>query len=505
MNTICQLVSKGTFRVITLLLVAFHSQLLPSAGAQQYGWQPLSTGIDGGYPFVMTPYSENGQNYLVVGGIFDGAGGVEAASLARWDGATWSAMGTGFKRISGDWEAEGYIHALAVYDDGNGPALYAGGWFDLADGRYIRSIAKWDGTTWRRLGRGITNINFPNSRDITVTDLAVFDDGNGPALYVSGVFRTVDGNIQNLAKWNGSEWSAVGLQNFPAASILTSLNYEGTPALFTGRIDAYPWIRTGPVSKWDGNEWSSLSPMMNYTPPFWSANVLASYPSSESAEIFAGASTFSSLQPSTISKWTGTEWNTWYLNAPSASYPLAFANMYMQPDDTEYLIAAGHFNSINDLSVQSIAKWNGNSWLALTDASNALTSWGYLTTITSLAVFNDGNGPALYAGGYFLCANGQRIDRIAKLTELNRPYCIGDIADAFGLTKIEGGGPDGSVDFGDFVALLGLIGPCPSGKPGCLGDIADGFGLASNTCFEQDGMVDFGDFVALLGLIGPCP
>lgn len=39
--------------------------------------------------------------------------------------------------------------------------------------------------------------------------------------------------------------------------------------------------------------------------------------------------------------------------------------------------------------------------------------------------------------------------------------CLGDIADDFGFTVDEGGGPDGVVDFGDFVALLGLIGPCP--------------------------------------------
>ena len=36
--------------------------------------------------------------------------------------------------------------------------------------------------------------------------------------------------------------------------------------------------------------------------------------------------------------------------------------------------------------------------------------------------------------------------------------CIGDIADDFGTLLLEG---DGQVSFGDFLALLGLIGPCP--------------------------------------------
>ena len=73
--------------------------------------------------------------------------------------------------------------------------------------------------------------------------------------------------------------------------------------------------------------------------------------------------------------------------------------------------------------------------------------------------------------------------------------CTGDIADDFGTL-----GADGQVSFGDFLALLGIVGPCPGGTPGCIGDIADDFG---SPC--RDGQVSFGDFLALLGLVGPCP
>jgi len=57
--------------------------------------------------------------------------------------------------------------------------------------------------------------------------------------------------------------------------------------------------------------------------------------------------------------------------------------------------------------------------------------------------------------------------------------CPGDIADDFGTI-----GADGMVSFGDFLALLGLVGPCPGGIPGCDGDIADDFGTIGS-----DGMV----------------
>ncbi len=73
--------------------------------------------------------------------------------------------------------------------------------------------------------------------------------------------------------------------------------------------------------------------------------------------------------------------------------------------------------------------------------------------------------------------------------------CTGDIADDFGTP-----GADGMISFGDFLALLGLVGDCPGMVPGCTGDIADDFGTTG-----ADGMVSFGDFLALLGLVGPCP
>ncbi len=83
------------------------------------------------------------------------------------------------------------------------------------------------------------------------------------------------------------------------------------------------------------------------------------------------------------------------------------------------------------------------------------------------------------------------------VVDLSAPEaCAGDIADDFGTL-----GADGMISFGDFLALLGLIGPCPGGTPGCTGDIADDFGTLNG----GDGMVSFGDFLALLGLIGPCP
>lgn len=49
----------------------------------------------------------------------------------------------------------GDVHALAVFDDGSGPAVYAGGYFPTAGATIANSISKWDGSQWSALSREI--------------------------------------------------------------------------------------------------------------------------------------------------------------------------------------------------------------------------------------------------------------------------------------------------------------------------------------------------------------
>jgi hypothetical protein len=86
-----------------------------------------------------------------------------------------------------------YVAALTVYDDGGGPALYAGGDFFSAGGAGVYYIAKWTGSRWSALGSGM---------DDTVWALTVYDDGGGPALYAGGDFTTAGGTVSAyIAKW----------------------------------------------------------------------------------------------------------------------------------------------------------------------------------------------------------------------------------------------------------------------------------------------------------------
>src|SRR5689334_18035381 len=64
------------------------------------------------------------------------------------------------------------VRTLAVFDDGTGPALYAGGSFKTMGGIVVNNIARWDGGHWSALGAGLDGAFGPQ-----VNDLAVYDDG----------------------------------------------------------------------------------------------------------------------------------------------------------------------------------------------------------------------------------------------------------------------------------------------------------------------------------------
>jgi hypothetical protein len=85
----------------------------------------------------------------------------------------WSRLGSG---------PQGTIYASAVFDDGNGPALYVGGDWHFVDGVGMVGIARWNGSAWDQ------PLDVPAGN---IYSMAVYDDGSGRALYIGGNFTNV--------------------------------------------------------------------------------------------------------------------------------------------------------------------------------------------------------------------------------------------------------------------------------------------------------------------------
>lgn len=213
-----------------IALSAMYFLLVPLAIAQEceQAWQ---SGFDlpgtNGHVHAMTVFDDGSGQALYAGGSFTTAGGVAANNIARWDGVKWSPLGSG---ISLHWD-QVVVHALEVFDDGTGPMLYACGQFALAGGQTVNNIARWNGTNWAPLGEGL-------NESATAFAMSVFDDGSGPALYVGGIISTAGGqSIQSMARWNGSEWTPLSTDGmsglFTSFAVFDDGKGDG-PALYVG-------------------------------------------------------------------------------------------------------------------------------------------------------------------------------------------------------------------------------------------------------------------------------
>lgn len=153
-------------------------------------WSALGSGVNSQVDSIV----EMGGD-LYFGGQFTTAGGIPANRVAKFDGTNWSALGSG---------TNGAVNTLLT----DGANLYAGGSFTTADGVTVNNIAKWNGTSWPALGSGVNG---------TVISMVIKDSD----LYVSGEFSTAGGSPAfRLAKWNGSTWSSVASINRSSSTMI---------------------------------------------------------------------------------------------------------------------------------------------------------------------------------------------------------------------------------------------------------------------------------------------
>ncbi|HLK97953.1 MAG TPA: hypothetical protein VK364_09310, partial [Hymenobacter sp.] len=165
--------------------------LLRPGGTAAPGWNSLDVdapGLQNGVNGEVYALAVSGTD-VYVGGYFNQAGGIAANKVAKWDGTSWSSLGTGTAN-----GVDRTVFALVV----SGTDVYVGGEFNRAGGVAANYVAKWDGTAWSSLGTGLNG----SARALAVS---------GSDLYVGGTFTQADGTAaNNIAKWNGTGWSTLG-------------------------------------------------------------------------------------------------------------------------------------------------------------------------------------------------------------------------------------------------------------------------------------------------------
>lgn len=189
---------------------------------------------------------------LYAGGDFTNAAGKPKADhVAKWDGTTWSALGSDGL---GHGALTGYVLAL----DHIGSNLYVGGYFTDAGGHAEADyIARWNGTAWAALG---SNGSGDGALSDKVTALTV----SGSNLYVGGLFQNIGGDLtaNYVARWDGAAWHALGSNGFGGSALndnVYALVAVGVN-LYAGGVftDAQGIPEADYVARWDGVNWFAL-------------------------------------------------------------------------------------------------------------------------------------------------------------------------------------------------------------------------------------------------------
>ncbi len=327
-------------------------------------WSPLGTGmIATGVPGVDALATLPSGDLIAVGN-FNTAGGVTTNRIARWNGSSWSALGTGLGGFSR------FVLTLTVLPSGD---LFAGGSFTTAGGVGANGIARWNGSAWSALSPGINN---------TVNALTKLPNGD---LIAAGNFTTIAGGVpaNGIARWDGVAWSAlgsgIGANSDPVVFALTTL--PNGDLIAGGNFTTAGGVAANRIARWNGSAWFPLGSGMNST-----VTALTTLPNGDviAGGVFTNAG---GVPVNNIARWNGSAWSPLGSGITSANTSLVRALTTLPSGD---VIAGGVFDIAGGVAASNIARWNGSAWSPLDTGVN--------NTLNALATLPNGN---VIAGGVF--------------------------------------------------------------------------------------------------------
>jgi hypothetical protein len=410
---------KRISQIVVLVVVAMAAR---SGMAQCDMWESVGNSNLPPDSVIRAITSYNGD--LIVGGEFTSIGGVGANNIARWDGSLWHPLGAGIN---------GLVLDMTVYD---GQLIVVGN-FDSAGSVSANHVARWNGATWQTMGAGFTNIG--NAVHIH----------NGQ-LFASGFFVTSGSTVLNrVGRWNGSAWVPVGggvndgcLGLASHAGDLIALGWfqeaEGNPA--------------ARIARWNGASWQPIGEGLVSDVGHGSTAI------SYNGTLFAGGA----ISSPPAREWTGSSW------IPFGPLSSGVRRMTTYVGD---LVIAGGFSTIDGMTVNSIARWDGTEFIGFGQGVSGGT-------------VNDAyeHGDWLYIGGTFTGAGGKPIQGLARWRDCASFSCAGNCGG-----QAPGGcwcdsGCFGFEDCCDDVCFECALGPC-SCEGHCNGQNAAGGCWCDNACF----------------------
>jgi hypothetical protein len=428
------------------------------------GWDHLGTGPTPGARSLngaVRAFNTDQPGTLLVGGSFTEAGGIpDADYVARWDGTSWSALGSP--------PLTGGVFALE-FENGR---VFAGGTFTDAGGDPNADfLAVWDGAKWGP---------FCNASGAPI-------GGNVEALQIIGRTLWVGGSFQNGGGLATADYLLACDLDTGAATSPYAKDGDGTGSVYALAADATGTLYTGGTginiagipaadyaAAYDGSTWHALG--SGTGPGGGAVTGIVRGLGADIADVYfaTDAKDVAGIpQADNVARWNGTSWSAVGSNsAGSDGWFPASTSLEAITTLGSRVFAAGSFqNADGDPTADFVADFDGTAWHSVgsngaVGADGAMNGALNANTL-ALAVFDD----KLFAGGAFTNAGGDTLAFSAAsfaLTDELPPPVRGEAVNAVPekgtvLVKLPGPGKAHSAAAG-FVPLETLGSQIPIGS-----------------------------------------
>jgi hypothetical protein len=334
----------------------------------------VSPGLTGPV-YAMIPYY-NGD--LIAAGSFSQAGGVSVNNIAKWNGTSWSALGSGLG--SG---GNNSVYALAVW---NG-VLYAGGNFLNSGGTTTFYIAYWNGSSWLPTNGELNN---------PVRALCTCNTSGSEQLYAGGEFNWATNGgtsvpVNYVARYDGATWYGIGTSpNFGTsgtvyALVCASSLYIGGNFYSAGNVAGF-----NNIAKWGGGGNCQMVGT-GTNGPVYSLNADNGWP-----YVYVGGafSTAGGISANNVALWQGD--NHWEAMGSGMNGTVKALRVHYGVN------AGGEFTAASGSPASHIANWTGAAWVPMRSGTDA--------TVNAMV----SRGTDLCVGGNFSFAGGRPAGRWAR-------------------------------------------------------------------------------------------
>ncbi|MBI4785637.1 MAG: hypothetical protein HY782_01130, partial [Chloroflexi bacterium] len=287
----------------------------------------------------------------------------------------------------------GQVNAIAV----SGSNVYVGGNFANADNIVVNRIAKWNGSNWSALGEGVgCGVSYCSP---SVYAIAV----NGSDVYVGGIFTSAGGiPASSIAVWNGSSWSALGAG---VDGAVYAIAVSGNDVFVGGYFTTAGGVSAHSIAKWNAltHTWSGLGAGEGvfgggYCYQCKSGMISVAAIAVSGSNVYVGGyfTSASGIDVNYIAKFDGVGWSALGSGVSFGSQTYYSPHVSAIAVSGNNVYVAGFFDTAGGVSANNVAVWDGNNWLPL---GSGVSAGGYCGSngVSSIVV----SGTSVYVSGTF--------------------------------------------------------------------------------------------------------